>query len=308
MLAEELLANESAVPLVVSLRDLCFGVLSWAPDEEPFNCSAEVIDRSRSQLQLVLQHSLRLTEADQGTDTLTQEHLLLRDALDLEEVERLVEEMAEVTVGDELAPLLEGLEQQLEHGCALRSFQASVMELLMAGTSVLERVMKDGFCRPKEEPLEDETAVDKLGEGTGMGEGTGVEDVSHEIEDEEQLLGLRDHSMPDEEEKQTDKPEQQEVDADRPGMDMTEEFEGEMFDVKEDDQKEEQGEDEDLDDESELDREMGETNRDRDQVVDEQLWDPDDNEDEPDGDDEDEGADEKQRNAPPRASDEIAAK
>ena len=47
---------------------------------------------------------------------------------------------------------------------------------------------KDGFCKRHDE-VEENACNEKDAHGTGMGEGEGRTDVSHEIEDEEQLVG-----------------------------------------------------------------------------------------------------------------------
>lgn len=70
-------------------------------------------------------------------------------------------------------------------------------------------------------------------EGTGMGEGEGKKDVSDQIDNEEQLLGLKD-DIPKEDkgdEKQESK-ELKEEEKDK-GVEMSQDFEGDMFDIPE---------------------------------------------------------------------------
>merc|ERR1711976_616651 len=83
-------------------------------------------------------------------------------------------------------------------------------------------------------------------EGTGMGEGDGKNDVTDEIENEEQLLGLKGD---DEGEQSNDQKELGEDEAET-GMEMENEFDGELFDVPEK-QQDENGSDNDDDDENE---------------------------------------------------------
>lgn len=54
-------------------------------------------------------------------------------------------------------------------------------------------LFSEGFCRAEEEEVEGkgDGSLNFDTEGTGMGEGEGKKDVSHEIEDEEQLLGTK---------------------------------------------------------------------------------------------------------------------
>ena len=89
---------------------------------------------------------------------------------------------------------------------------------------------RDGFCAP---PPDGEQGADKGGElqddkaGTGIGEGVGKKDVSDEIEDEAQVLGLEDL--------QKDDP-AQDAAPDNPahGLEMAADFEGEMHELEHD--------------------------------------------------------------------------
>ena len=109
-------------------------------------------------------------------------------------------------------------------------------------------------------------------EGTGMGEGDGKNDVTDEIENEEQLLGLKG----DEDQEAAAQQERKELKEDEvdTGMEMENDFEGEKFDLP--DQPEDQNQDDNGDDEEEeLDREMGDGDDPNEQVVDEKMWDND---------------------------------
>ncbi|KAG1698288.1 hypothetical protein DVH05_015277 [Phytophthora capsici] len=153
----------------------------------------------------------------------------------------------------------------------------SVMKLDFVLIRIFRNLFQHGFCRTEEEK-NDEEGEGGAGnmqfqddvEGTGMGEGEGKKDVSNEIEDEEQLLGL-----------QGDQQEEPEPPADQQpddtGLEMQNDFEGTMQDVP-DDEKEEQ--DENDDEEEELDREMGEFDQDDENVVDEKMWGEDSDDDE----------------------------
>ncbi|KAK1736592.1 midasin [Skeletonema marinoi] len=101
-------------------------------------------------------------------------------------------------------------------------------------------------------------------EGTGMGEGDGKNDVTDEIENEEQLLGLKGDEDQDASAQQERKElKEDEVDT---GMEMENDFDGEKFDLP--DQPEDQKEDDNGDDEEEeLDREMGDGDDPNEQVV-----------------------------------------
>ena len=80
-------------------------------------------------------------------------------------------------------------------------------------------------------------------EGTGMGEGEGKKDVSDQIENEEQLLGLKDDTPKEDkgEQKQESK-ELSEEEKDK-GVEMSQDFEGDMFDIPEDKDQDERDDD-----------------------------------------------------------------
>ena len=91
-------------------------------------------------------------------------------------------------------------------------------------------------------------------EGTGMGEGDGKNDVTDQIENEEQLLGLKG----DDQQEATSSQEKKELNQDEvdTGMEMEGDFEGDTFDMPEQ-QEDEKNDQEDGDNEEEIDREMG---------------------------------------------------
>ena len=115
---------------------------------------------------------------------------------------------------------------------------------------------------------------DENNDGTGMGEGDGKKDVTDQLESEEQLLGLKgenpeDNTMDDKESKQLNEEEAKQ------GMEMEGDFEGDMFDVAEESQTEDQEGDEDAE---ELDREMGDGPNQNEDIIDEKMWDESDDE------------------------------
>jgi len=134
---------------------------------------------------------------------------------------------------------------------------------------VFRTLALNGFCKPEDE--DDEAQDDnREGDGTGMGEGKGREDVTDEIEDEEQLLGLQQEAS----EEQQDKEEKKGDD----GLEMENDFDGDLHDVEQDADENKDEEEEEEDDKEELDREMGDLDREQEQVVDEKLWDEEDDE------------------------------
>ena len=72
-------------------------------------------------------------------------------------------------------------------------FHLSLRKLLNRLGGTFLALIDKGFCKPppeRDDP-EDDGKGDQMEEGTGMGEGEGTDDVSNQIEDEEQLLGLQ---------------------------------------------------------------------------------------------------------------------
>eukprot|EP00940_MAST-03C_sp_MAST-3C-sp2_P001564 g1564.t1 len=144
---------------------------------------------------------------------------------------------------------------------------AAALELERVILCTFQTLLAKGFCRPppSHDDEDDEDGDDgEAAEGTGMGEGNteGAKDVSEEIEDEEQLLGLE-----GEEKEQTLEGEQEDN-----GVEMSNDFEGDMCDIEQEEGKDEDDEDGD-DDEEQMDREMGDFDDEDENVVDERLWD-----------------------------------
>ncbi|DBA04889.1 TPA: hypothetical protein N0F65_006891 [Lagenidium giganteum] len=153
----------------------------------------------------------------------------------------------------------------------------SVMKLDFVLIRIFRNLFQHGFCRANDEGKDNEGESGGDGkmqlqddvDGTGMGEGEGKKDVSHEIEDEEQLLGLKGEEQ---KEQQDQGNEPQDT-----GMEMQNDFEGTMQDVPD---EEERDDDENDDEEEELDREMGDFDQEDENVVDEKMWGDDSDDDE----------------------------
>ncbi|CAM9174987.1 unnamed protein product, partial [Phaeothamnion confervicola] len=169
-------------------------------------------------------------------------------------------------------------------------------------TRVFRTLLSKGLCTDEVKDGGDDdgggggkSTLDEPLDGTGMGEGEGLKDVSGEIEDEEQLLGLEGDqpNMPGDDDpgKQQPPPPLGDDEKDA-GLEMSNDFDGDLFDVPEEPQKNKGDEGDDSNDGAEeLDREMGEAGDDAD-VVDERIWNSDD-EDEKDGEDGGGGVEEK---------------
>lgn len=123
-------------------------------------------------------------------------------------------------------------------------------------------------------------------DGTGMGDGEGKKDVTDEIENEEQLLGLKNEENAAGAETERDKPSQQldEEEANQ-GMEMEGDFEGDTFDVPDEFEQDDQDNSEN---EEDVDREMGDGTDPMEEVIDEKMWGESDEEEEAEGDREEE--------------------
>ena len=172
---------------------------------------------------------------------------------------------------------------------ALRLHRATCKLALVSG-AVLLRLVRDGFCLPRDadddgegegEPGKDSgeggpaSKEGKFHAGTGIGEGEGKRDVSDQIENEEQVLGLKG----DQERQQHESAEApKEPPSDREkGVEMQADFDGDLFDAP---QPEGAGDEEEEGDEAkkeanmdeDVDREMGAADGENSRVVDEKLW------------------------------------
>jgi len=161
--------------------------------------------------------------------------------------------------------------------CRLRDylfFYRNAAKLLYIKLRLFRVLIAKGFCSDDVDDGEGDLQGDSNNltfeddvEGTGMGGGEGKNDVTDQIETEEQLLGLQG----DKEEKSEDQKQLGEDETDT-GLEMEADFAGELFDVPDkrenEDELKEEGEDSE-----ELEREMGDESDPNEQVVDEKMWD-----------------------------------
>ncbi|KAI1311961.1 AAA ATPase midasin [Mortierella claussenii] len=134
-----------------------------------------------------------------------------------------------------------------------------------------------GFCIPEMEQEmkegEEETGV----AGTGIGEGDGGKDVSDEIEDEEQVLGTQNEKKQDED----DKKETEEEDK---GLEMENDFEGNLEDVEPASDQEDDDDDDEDEEKEDPDEAIGDVDDDNPEAIDEKMWGDDEAEDARDND------------------------
>jgi midasin len=212
--------------------------------------------------------------------------MMTNDLVSIHESERIADYQRKwlVAVASDVGILVEQVfKLSLSRLHASISFFRNASKFKYVLARIFRTLVAKGYCADKKsEDSEGDGQGDLSGmkfeddaEGTGMGEGDGKDDVTDQLESEEQILGLKDDKAKDEKESPDD-PKKLEEDEARKGMEMEADFDGDMFDVP-DDAKEAEGED---DEEEELDREMGDGVNDKEDVVDEKMWGDSDDDDE----------------------------
>ncbi|KAG2499138.1 hypothetical protein HYH03_002721 [Edaphochlamys debaryana] len=158
----------------------------------------------------------------------------------------------------------------------LLALHRSTAKLSYVCTAVLATLMEEGYCVPeegKETQAGDGPGEFKEAEGTGLGDGQGAKDISDQLENQDQLLGAQQRGKePKEEEDKQGGPEDQ-----GKGIEMDDDFEGEMHDMPMDEQDKNRDSDDEEGDDERIDQQMGDVG-DNEEVVDEKLWNDDDDE------------------------------
>ena len=147
-------------------------------------------------------------------------------------------------------------------------------------TNLLSGVVQEGFCTPPESQEGEGDGGKGDGkfqecEGTGLGEGQGRKDVSEQIENEDQVLGADFKDKQKQPEPQPPQPEAGEEET--KGVEMEQDFEGELHNLSSDEEHEDDQDEEEDKDAERLDQQMGDLG-DQEDIVDEKLWDGDDEE------------------------------
>ncbi|KAI9068715.1 midasin [Trametes sanguinea] len=154
---------------------------------------------------------------------------------------------------------LELARAQLTNHCA---WTKALFKLDYVVCTVMRTIAQDGFCKPPDagEAEAGEGAMEDAG-GVGLGEGTGKENVSKEIEDESQVEGLQGEAGEDEDVERAEEGN---------ALEMSEDFGGKMQDVEEEEGEGEEEEEEGSDEEPE--EQIGDLDAANPSAVDEKLW------------------------------------
>lgn len=184
-------------------------------------------------------------------ETRTFTHLLSLDRI-LEQLSALLEN---ISTGPELQhilqrimPFLDVYQDLVQNQLAIHAqWTKALFKLDYALCSTLLRLAREGFCQPPEteEGGDGEGESLEAADGTGLGEGSGTENISKEVEDESQVEGLKGEDEGNQERNKDD--------GDDNAVEMSEDFGGTLEDIP-DDGSQEEGEDE-SDEESEADPE-----------------------------------------------------
>jgi midasin len=136
----------------------------------------------------------------------------------------------------------------------------ALFKLTYISCSITRKICNDGFCQPLEGEGQEGEGKESA-DGIGMGEGTGKDNVSEEIKEESQVEGLQDTGK----EGNTER----EKDGDDKAIEMSEDIDGELEDVEDQDEMEEG---EDSGDESAVEDKAEDLDANDPHAVDEKLW------------------------------------
>lgn len=114
----------------------------------------------------------------------------------------------------------------LDQLSSLTAWTKTLFKLDFVLCSLLKSLSQQGFCRPVETDKDagPDTETSDLVEGTGIGDGLGGDSVSKEIEDESQIEGLQDQAKGEEDVERTNDPD---------AIEMIDDFGGELEDISE---------------------------------------------------------------------------
>ena len=183
--------------------------------------------------------------------------------------------------------------------CDLASWTKSTMKLAWICCDLVHNLAKNGLCKPPDAESDSSASKGESGqtlEGSGMGSGSGDQNVTKEIEDESQVEGLQG------EEENAPAPKNDDGSEEDDALEMQDDFEGDLQDGPEADEGEDNEEGED--DASDVDEQMGDLDPNDETAVDEKLWSGEKNDESAGKDD----ADPTKSEPDQKSSDEIAAK
>jgi midasin len=215
--------------------------------------------RLQSSKQVSLAAALHLEAASKRcVDVLTIAHKLMshsEDANAAQEISRLLQETY---------PFLQQYMLIAQHTLGrMLMHHKSMTKMTYCLVNTFSIIITKGFCMSAGADDGEEGDADGQMAGTGMGEGEGTKDVSEEIEDEEQVLGTQ-----NEERNNDDK---QDTKEEKNGMDMENDFDGNLEDKEQDEDKDEDDSDS-SDEEEDPDEQIGDVDDMDPDAVDDKMW------------------------------------
>ncbi|OBZ86320.1 Midasin [Choanephora cucurbitarum] len=215
--------------------------------------------RQQSSKQSTLANALHLeSAAKRCVEMLTVAHSLVgsfSDSSETQEVSRLLQEAY---------PFLQQYMLIVQHTLAkMLIHHKSMAKLTYCLVNSFSIIITKGFCMPAGADDGEEGEADGTMSGTGMGEGEGSKDVSNEIEDEEQVLGTQNEEQ--------SKDEKQDTKEEKNGLDMENDFDGNLEDMERDEDQEDEDSDS-SDEEEDPDEQIGDVDDMDPDAVDDKMW------------------------------------
>ncbi|KAH0443323.1 denitrification regulatory protein nirq [Colletotrichum camelliae] len=147
----------------------------------------------------------------------------------------------------------------------LYNLHAATGNLTYQLSRTFSQLATKGFCTPQEKSDEQSGDSGKLESGTGLGDGEGADDISKDIQPDEDLTELA---------QEPNKEQSGEMEDEKDAVDMAdEELEGEMGSVNGEDEDDKDDGDEKDGEENEIDEEVGDVDDLDPTAVDEKMWD-----------------------------------
>ena len=147
--------------------------------------------------------------------------------------------------------------------CRFLDFHASLCYMASMLSSIFLNILRDGFCRPSEKTNGEAGESQNLEPGTGLGDGEGAEDISKDVQQDEDLAELAQDNG-------NERSESFSGEDDAVNMDH-EDLQGDMKDASEANGS--QDEQSDVSDDDQLDEEIDSVDTNDPTAVDEKLWD-----------------------------------
>ena len=119
--------------------------------------------------------------------------VFIKDQWSLSRIKNASSENLKLAIGlcGATLPILEQYQTlQLMYVAHFGRFHAAICEMASVLASSFSKILRDGFCSPSTKAASDEGKPSEIESGTGLGEGEGMEDISSDVKDDEDLSDL----------------------------------------------------------------------------------------------------------------------